>query len=169
MQEVIIQQIPCLDTASGNWKILLVSAPSQLNSGFYRTEKPKASHSAIKMLVEHQSVPHRLYWKEKLFIYRRLTVVRTVTPSHALIIVQFKMQSVQCHLSETKHFSPKLCFKFLRINCTSALKMGRKNCCLVKSKVTKREWRWTIKSKGKTWKRSFAQMENKIEQKKLSY
>lgn len=53
MQEVIIQQIPCLDTACGNWKILLVSAPFQLNSVLHR-EKPKTSLSAARMLVEER-------------------------------------------------------------------------------------------------------------------
>lgn len=54
MQEVIIQQICCPDTTCGNWKILLVSAPFQLNSVLYRTEKPRASLSAVRVLVEER-------------------------------------------------------------------------------------------------------------------
>jgi len=49
MLEVIIQQIPCLDTACRNCKILLLSAPSQWSSELDRTEEPEASLCAVRM------------------------------------------------------------------------------------------------------------------------
>lgn len=74
-----------LDTACGNWKILLVSAPFQLNAVLYTTEKPKASLSAVRMLVDE-----RHHYLQGIFCLQN---VNCCWNSHQqpcfLIIVQF--------------------------------------------------------------------------------
>lgn len=90
MQEVIIQQIPCLDTACGNWKILLVSAPFQLNSVLSRTEKPKGSLSAVRMLVEerHHYLQGTLE-RIKIYLLTVPTTVNILQQPCFLMIAQF--------------------------------------------------------------------------------
>lgn len=84
MQEVIIQQICCPDTACGNWKILLVLATFQLDSVLYRTEEPRASLSAVRVLAEERH--HYLHGTmERIIFYLKnklLTVVGTVINIH---------------------------------------------------------------------------------------